>query len=131
RGRHLRRADLPADVPTVEPHDARRGFETYRFQPFGQPRALDRLRAIAEERIGDGPVHRPGVEELEAEAPGQRFGRRALARVRRPVDGDNHPSPPRANNRRNAAWALRPEGIQSRLRLSAAGTASTSVPHPA
>ena len=43
-------------------------------------------------RQGDGPVHRPGVEEAEAQPPGQSAGGAALSGAGGAVDGHNHGS---------------------------------------
>ena len=39
---------------------------------------------------GDGPVHGAGIDVLVSKALGHRARERALARARRPIDGNHH-----------------------------------------
>ena len=73
--------------------------QRHRLGQFGDRRLVAHRHPTRQGEERHRPVHRPGVEVLEAEAVGQRPADRALAGAGRAVDGDDAhgtPSPTRA-----------------------------------
>ena len=114
-GGHLAPADLGRDVLAIDEHTFVGHAQVDRAGELGHSLLVGDGDSAAQGRTAHRPVHRPGVEVLQAEAGGERSANRALAGPGGAVDGDQQFGGDRFLQRSPSAPCGKPSRYPARL----------------